>query len=40
VSEIGRRIAQLGLPTVIVQEGGYLLERLGDDVVAFLRPFT
>jgi acetoin utilization deacetylase AcuC-like enzyme len=40
VSEIGRRIAKLGLPTVVVQEGGYSLERLGEDVVAFLRPFA
>ena len=40
VGEIGQRIAQLGLPTVIVQEGGYLLERLGSDVVAFLSPFA
>lgn len=40
VGEIGRRIARLGLPTIIVQEGGYGLERLGDDVVAFLQPFA
>ena len=40
VGEIGRRIARLGLPTAIVQEGGYGLDRLGDDVVAFLRPFS
>ena len=40
VGEIGRKIAQLGLPTVVVQEGGYLLERLGEDAVAFLRPFA
>ena len=40
VGEIGRRIAALGLPTVIVQEGGYGLDRLGDDAVAFLRPFA
>ncbi len=37
--EIGRRIAGLNLPTVIVQEGGYLLDRLGDNAVAFLRAF-
>jgi acetoin utilization deacetylase AcuC-like enzyme len=34
---IGQRIAALGLPTVIVQEGGYQLDRLGDDAVALLR---
>ena len=38
--EIGRRIAGLGLPTVIVQEGGYLLDRLGQNAVAFLRAFA
>jgi len=36
---IGQRIAALRRPTVIVQEGGYLLERLGEDAVAFLRAF-
>ncbi len=39
-SEIGRRIASLGLPTVIVQEGGYRLETLGENVVAFLQAFA
>ncbi len=34
--EIGRRIAALGLPTVIVQEGGYRIETLGANAVAFL----
>jgi acetoin utilization deacetylase AcuC-like enzyme len=38
--EIGRRIAGLELPTVLVQEGGYRLERLGQDAVAFLRAFA
>jgi acetoin utilization deacetylase AcuC-like enzyme len=37
--EIGQRIAALGLPTVIVQEGGYRLDTLGDNAVAFLRAF-
>jgi acetoin utilization deacetylase AcuC-like enzyme len=32
----GRLIGALGLPTVIVQEGGYDLARLGELVVAFL----
>ena len=39
MAEIGGRIAALNLPTVIVQEGGYLLERLGENAVAFLAPF-
>ncbi len=34
--DIGARIAALGLPTVIVQEGGYDIARLGDYVAAFL----
>jgi acetoin utilization deacetylase AcuC-like enzyme len=37
--EIGRRIAKLDLPTVIVQEGGYLLDTLGGNAVAFLQAF-
>ncbi len=36
---IGRRIAALDLPTVIVQEGGYRIETLGANAVAFLRAF-
>jgi acetoin utilization deacetylase AcuC-like enzyme len=36
---IGQRIAQLGYPSLIVQEGGYLLEQLGQNAVAFLQPF-
>ena len=31
-----RAIAALGLPTVIVQEGGYLCDALGDNLTAFL----
>lgn len=34
--ETGRRIAALGLPTVVVQEGGYKPETLGQSAVAFL----
>lgn len=37
--EIGRRVAGLDLPTVIIQEGGYLLEKLGEHMVAFLQAF-
>jgi acetoin utilization deacetylase AcuC-like enzyme len=33
---IGRRVAALGLPTVLIQEGGYLVERLGANLTAFL----
>jgi acetoin utilization deacetylase AcuC-like enzyme len=32
-------IAAAGLPTVIVQEGGYLTPALGDNLAAFLRGF-
>ena len=35
----GRRLAELGLPTVIVQEGGYDLETIGGLVAAFLTGF-
>jgi acetoin utilization deacetylase AcuC-like enzyme len=37
--EIGRRISGLGLRTVLVQEGGYGLDRLGQDAVALLEAF-
>ncbi len=32
----GEFVAELNLPTLVIQEGGYNLGRLGDDVVAFL----
>ena len=35
-----RRIASLRLPTVIVQEGGYNVDKLGGYVVAFLQEFA
>jgi acetoin utilization deacetylase AcuC-like enzyme len=38
--QIGRELALLRLPTVIVQEGGYLMEGLGASAVAFLRGFS
>jgi acetoin utilization deacetylase AcuC-like enzyme len=38
-AEIGRRIAGLGLPTVIVQEGGYVSDALGDNLASFLGGF-
>jgi acetoin utilization deacetylase AcuC-like enzyme len=34
---IGRRIAALGLPTLVVQEGGYAVAQLGENVVGLLR---
>ena len=36
---IGQRLAALGLPTVIVQEGGYAVEDLGANVVGVLTAF-
>lgn len=35
-AKMGRVFADLRLPTIIVQEGGYLLPTLGQNVVAFL----
>ncbi len=40
IGSIGTRIAALKLPTVIVQEGGYLRENLGENAVAFLQTFV
>ncbi len=34
---IGAAIAELGLPVVSVQEGGYDLDRVGADTVAVLQ---
>ena len=36
---IGRQIAALGLPTVIVMEGGYAVDALGANVSEFLSGF-
>ncbi len=36
----GRRTASLGLPTVLVQEGGYRLDMLGVSAATFLCPFA
>jgi len=33
---IGRRIAALGLPTLVVQEGGYAVAELGENVIRLL----
>ena len=40
IGEIGRRIASLGLPSVIVMEGGYANEALGRNILAFLSNFN
>ncbi len=40
IAEIGKQIASLGLPTVIVMEGGYANEVLGKNMVAFLENWT
>jgi acetoin utilization deacetylase AcuC-like enzyme len=37
---IGAEIAALGLPTVVVQEGGYLCPELGDNLASALAPFA
>lgn len=37
---IGRAVAGLGLPTLIVQEGGYLCPELGDNLAAVLSAWT
>ncbi|MEM9202215.1 MAG: histone deacetylase family protein [Actinomycetota bacterium] len=37
--ELGRRLAALGLPSVLVLEGGYATAALGDNVVAVLDGF-
>jgi acetoin utilization deacetylase AcuC-like enzyme len=36
IGQIAKRIASLGLPTVIVMEGGYANEALGRNILAFL----
>ncbi len=38
-ARIGEAIAALDLPTVIVQEGGYLCDALGDNLTSFLTGF-
>lgn len=34
---IGSKLGELNLPLVIIQEGGYLLPKLGENIVSFLR---
>src|SRR5271170_2681820 len=38
-AEIARRIAALGVPTVLIQEGGYLSDHLGGLLATFLGSF-
>ena len=33
---VGARIRELNLPTLVVQEGGYAIETLGDCLTSFL----
>jgi len=35
--EVGRRVAGLGLPTLVLQEGGYFVEKLGENARTWLR---
>ena len=37
---IGARLAQLGLPTLFVMEGGYAIAPLGVNVAAVLSGFS
>jgi acetoin utilization deacetylase AcuC-like enzyme len=37
--EIGRRIGTLNLPTLFIQEGGYAVSALGENLVALLHGF-
>ncbi|MDP6343414.1 MAG: histone deacetylase family protein [Alphaproteobacteria bacterium] len=39
-ARIAEAIAGLGLPTLLVQEGGYLCPELGDNLLAFLDGFS
>ena len=40
LARIGAKIAALNLPTLVVQEGGYLLDTLGRAAVTFLQPLA
>ncbi|SIT33259.1 histone deacetylase family protein [Achromobacter sp. MFA1 R4] len=37
--DIGARVASLGVPTVVVQEGGYMVEAIGPALDAFLQGY-
>jgi acetoin utilization deacetylase AcuC-like enzyme len=36
---MARRIASMGVPTLVVMEGGYAVEALGANVAGFLSGF-
>ena len=36
---IGQRIGSLGLPTLLIQEGGYIVEKLDENLTAFLTAY-
>jgi acetoin utilization deacetylase AcuC-like enzyme len=37
---VAARISRLGLPTILIQEGGYAIEAIGPNAVSFVRGFT
>jgi acetoin utilization deacetylase AcuC-like enzyme len=39
-AKIGEAIAEMRLPTIIVQEGGYICDALSDNLTSFLRGFS
>ncbi len=39
-AKIGAKVATLGKPTVLVQEGGYLCDELGLNLESFLDGYT
>lgn len=39
-ARIGERCAKIGLPTAIVQEGGYVCDALGDNLTSFMGGFV
>ncbi len=40
LNEIGMLINVLGVPTLILQEGGYALDEIGENAEAFIEPFS
>ncbi len=40
IAAIGRQVARAGLPSLAVMEGGYYLPDLGENLAAFLEPFS
>jgi acetoin utilization deacetylase AcuC-like enzyme len=38
-NRLGKQVAALGLPTLVVQEGGYHLETLATNTVSFFNGF-